>query len=101
MLDWFLVCNRAECGCSGGDMGNLADAGVGWPPYVWGCTYRWRAVRRSALGRGELGLEDDFELSERCIAVAMSNWREYRLFEGVGGTARPPDGRGEEDDDGA
>lgn len=78
-------------------MGNLADAGVGWLPDAWGCTYRWRAVRRSALGRGEVGLDDGLELSEMWKAVARSNWREYRLFEGVGGTARPPDGRGEDD----
>lgn len=98
MLDWFLVCRRPECGWSGEDMGNLADGGVGWPAYAWGWAYRWRAVLKSALGRGEVGLEDGFVLSTPGMAVARSYWREYRLFDGVGGTVRPPDGRGEDED---
>jgi hypothetical protein len=70
ILDWFLIWRRPEWGWSGGDMGNLADGGVGWPAKVWGCGYRWRALN-SALGRGELGRDDGLERS------GTADWTSY------------------------
>jgi hypothetical protein len=110
MLDWFLVCRRPECGCSGGDKGNLADAVADCPEYDCDgcgccccccCAYRWRVVLNSALGSGDVGRDEGFELSTAATAaVERSYWREYLLFEDAGGAARPPAGRGDEEEEG-